>query len=242
MIRPKSTFKPSLVYATALLALLALSYNLARLWPASGSWLSMLIICIHIVAPLYLIDTNKLNPRDFNLYAYNLESLIDKILPASRLQSHVDYPGLKQELRSSMWLLVAIVVPYIIGYYLFYWRRAQISHQEISFVLTLPPLWGFTFLTQIFAVALPEEFFYRGFLQSSLQQKWPLGLAVIITNVFFALGHFVGNLDPTRLLTFFPGLIFSCLVWRFRSLVSAILFHAVFNMVGHILALSIIFK
>ncbi len=124
-----------------------------------------------------------------------------------------------------------ILVPYIIGYYLFYWQRAENNSQEISFVLTLPPLWGFTFLTQIFAVALPEEFFYRGFLQSSLQQKWPARFAIIITNIFFALGHFVGNLDPTRLLTFFPGLIFSWLVWRYRSLVSAILFHAVFNMV-----------
>ncbi len=44
------------------------------------------IICIHIVAPLYIIDLNKLNPRDFNLYAYNLESLLDKILPARRLE------------------------------------------------------------------------------------------------------------------------------------------------------------
>lgn len=242
MIKTRETFNQSLIYAIVLLALLAVCYHLARLWPASSSWLSMIIICLHIVAPLYVIDRNKLNPRDFNLYAYNLESLIDKIVPKRGLTSHVDYAGLKQELRSALVLLIFILVSYIITYYLFYWQQAQLHNLSINFVLTLPPLWGFTFLTQIFAVALPEEFFYRGFLQSSLQQKWPAGFSIIITNIFFALGHFVGNLDPTRLLTFFPGLIFSWLVYRYRSLVSAILFHAVFNMVAHVLALSVILK
>lgn len=234
--------KTSLVYASALLLLLALSYHIARVWPASGSWLSMIIICLHITAPLYAIDKNKLKPRDFNLYAYNLESLLDKLLPSGRAESSPRYAGLKHELISSSKLLVLILVPYIICYYLFYSYKAHEHGQEISFSLTLPSLWGFTFLTQIFAVALPEEFFYRGFLQSSLQQKYRASVAIIITNIFFALGHFVGNLDPSRLLTFFPGLVFSWLVYRYRSLVSAILFHAVFNMVGHVLALSVILK
>lgn len=234
-------FKISLVYASVLLALLALSYQITRFWPASGSWLSMIIICLHIAAPIYAIDKHKLRTRDFNLYAYNLESLLDTLL-AIRPASHPRYESLWRELLSSTKLLVFILVPYIICYYLFYSYRSHESGQEISFVLTFPPLWGFTLLTQIFAVALPEEFFYRGFLQSSLQIKLSPIVAIIITNIFFALGHFVGNLDPSRLLTFFPGLVFSWLVYRYHSLVSAILFHAVFNIVAHVLALSVIFK
>jgi membrane protease YdiL (CAAX protease family) len=242
MIKNTATFKLSMIYASSLLVLLALCYNLARFWPASGSWLSTIIICLHIALPIYIIDRYKLKPRDFNLYAYNLESLLDKILPTRHKAQSPDYAGLKHELYSSLKLLVAILVPYSLCYYFFYWLSAQNKTQEISFVLTFPAWWGYTLLTQIFAVALPEEFFYRGFLQSSLQQKLPLSPAIIITNLFFALGHFVGNLDPSRLLTFFPGLVFSWLAYRYRSLFSAILFHAIFNIVSQVLALSVVLK
>jgi membrane protease YdiL (CAAX protease family) len=234
--------KISLIYASVLLVLLGLAYHISHLWPAAGSWLSIIIICVHILAPLYIIDKKRLIPRDFNLYAYNLESLLDKLISSRRAKICVDYAGLKRELCSSAKYLFAILVPYIICYYFFYWQKAHSSNQEISFVLTFPPLWGFMFLTQIFAVALPEEFFYRGFLQSSLQEKLSPVTSIIITNIFFALGHFVGNIDPARLLTFFPGLVFSWLVYKYKSLVSAVVFHAVFNMVAFVLSLSIALK
>ena len=163
-------------------------------------------------------------------------------MPPRRSESSPDYRGFIHELLSSLKFLVVILVFYISFYYLFYYYKSVSNNQEISFVLTFPSWWGFGFLTQIFAVALPEEFFYRGFLQSSLQQKYSASVAIIITNVFFALGHFVGNLDPSRLLTFFPGLIFSWLVYHYRSLVSAIFFHAAFNIVAQILVLSLVLK
>lgn len=240
MIKSVSLFKISSLFSLALLVILAGSYNLSAVWPASSFWTTLIIICLHIAIPLWVIDRFALSPLDFNLYAYNLESLLDRLLPTQRPVPDPDYAGIKKELSQSMAFLVIILFFYIICYYFFYEFKASSNNLRLEFSLRFPPFWASFLLTQIFAVALPEEFFYRGFLQSSLQHKFSPGLAIIITNIIFAIGHFVGNLEPTRLLTFFPGLIFSILVYRYKSLLSAILFHAFFNLVGQILALSLV--
>ena len=66
--------------------------------------------------------------------------------------------------------------------------------------------------THLFGVALPEETFYRGFLLTVFQSVWVptttvfgvrFGKAAIITNLFFALGHFIGEWNPLRFGPFF---------------------------------------
>ena len=102
--------------------------------------------------------------------------------------------------------------------------------------LFFPPfLWGFgfwngledwpawnppeTFLSfcaaQIIVVAIPEEAFFRGFVQTDLQRHFnrddPARLhvgALLLQAALFALVHFVVDLNPARLAVFFPGLLF----------------------------------
>jgi membrane protease YdiL (CAAX protease family) len=84
-------------------------------------------------------------------------------------------------------------------------------------------------------------------LQSAFLHKWPnrsyffglpIGRAIIFSNMIFALAHVVSSHSPVRLLTFFPGLIFAYLVYKNKSLLSAILFHAACNLLGQILYAS----
>jgi membrane protease YdiL (CAAX protease family) len=236
-------FAASWVLSIFLLVVLSLSYQLAHLWPSSNSVLALIFICLHIGIPLYILERFKINARYFNLYAYDLESIFDKLLtlayPSYPDTTKIDYVGIKHELKSSLPLLIAILVPYTSAYYILFSYKAWESGQSVAYTLTFPSLWVYELFTQIFTIALPEEFFYRGFLQSSLLQKWTPTQAIITTNIIFAFGHFVGNFDLPRLLTFFPGLIFSLCVYRYRSLLSAILFHAIFNIFGQILFLSI---
>ncbi len=110
---------------------------------------------------------------------------------------------------------------------------------------------GREILTQLIVIGLPEELFYRGFLQGVFVRTWvpktfilglPVGRAIMLTNVIFAFAHVVGGFSPVRLLTFFPGLLFSWLVFKRHNLLSAIIFHAACNILGQILYASWFFK
>jgi hypothetical protein len=103
----------------------------------------------------------------------------------------------------------------------------------------LPPdLWS-TILTQVVVVALPEELFFRGYLHGRLEAAFPprrrlwgggLGKALLISSAMFAVAHVVTNTDPTRLATFFPGLLFGWLRSATGSIVAGTILHASSNL------------
>lgn len=94
-------------------------------------------------------------------------------------------------------------------------------------------------LVQLLVVALPEEMLYRGFVQTSWARTAPgrgvtvlgarLGAGFVWTQVLFALGHLV-VLQPWRLATFFPGLLFGWLRERTGGLPAPVVFHALSNL------------
>jgi len=105
------------------------------------------------------------------------------------------------------------------------------------------PLWQLV-LTHLVAVALPEELLYRGFVQQRLGQVFrgrvrvlgtAVGWAVPVTAAVFALGHFMTDMRPDRLATFFPALVFGWLKERRGSLLAPVLFHAACNVFSDIL-------
>jgi uncharacterized protein len=98
--------------------------------------------------------------------------------------------------------------------------------------------------THALGVALPEETFYRGYFMPRLQERWrplrrylgaPLGRAALVTATLFALGHFLGEWNPLRLGPFFPALVFAWQRNRTGSVVGAVTFHALCNILGEIL-------
>ncbi|MBR4984143.1 MAG: CPBP family intramembrane metalloprotease [Proteobacteria bacterium] len=89
---------------------------------------------------------------------------------------------------------------------------------------------------QILCVALPEEFFYRGYLQTAFlkhlsdrKARFAPALAIVLASICFALVHLPSG-GPARLLTFFPGLLFGFLRYRSGGLLGAIFCHAMCNM------------
>ena len=100
---------------------------------------------------------------------------------------------------------------------------------------------------ELFAIALPEEVFHRGYLMSALEERWPprrrilgapLGLAAVVASLAFAVGHLVGMAEAARLATFFPALVFSWLWRRSGSLWAPALFHAAANLLMAVLIAS----
>ena len=96
-------------------------------------------------------------------------------------------------------------------------------------------------LGEIFYVGLPEEFFYRGYIQGVLRKYvdkkrimlfgCPLTMSILITSILFAIGHFVIDFNPARFSVFFPALLFGCLKERRNDLTASTLFHATSNIV-----------
>ena len=92
---------------------------------------------------------------------------------------------------------------------------------------------------QLLIVALPEEAFYRGYLQTRLDDAWPararifgatLGPSLLATSAVFALGHYATIPDPARLAVFFPSLVFGWLRARTGGVGAPALFHALCNL------------
>jgi uncharacterized protein len=97
---------------------------------------------------------------------------------------------------------------------------------------------------QLVIIALPEEAFYRGYLQSRLDDALPwktrilgadVGPALIVTSLVFALGHFATIREPARLAVFFPSLVFGWLRARTNGIGAGVTFHASCNIFSELL-------
>ena len=100
-------------------------------------------------------------------------------------------------------------------------------------------------LMHILLVGVPEEAFYRGYLQSAFEKRFPsqwkifggkFGWAIVFTSVLFALGHFLIEFDPNRLIVFFPSLLFGWMKTRVKSIGSIAVFHGLCNVLLDILS------
>jgi uncharacterized protein len=100
-------------------------------------------------------------------------------------------------------------------------------------------------LGHLLAVALPEEAFFRGYLQRSLLRRltpsdpserapargWQSeAQAIVISSAIFALGHFLTIPHPARLAVFFPSLAFGALRSTTRGIGASVFFHTLCNL------------
>jgi membrane protease YdiL (CAAX protease family) len=105
--------------------------------------------------------------------------------------------------------------------------------------LRFPAKFPLAILVQLLVVALPEELFYRGWMQTTWAATGPgrrvrvlgadLGRGFLATQVLFATGHLV-VFQVWRLGTFFPGLLFGWLRERTGNLAAPIFLHALSNL------------
>ncbi len=93
-------------------------------------------------------------------------------------------------------------------------------------------------LYQFLYVAVAEEVFFRGYLQSNILRltntmKWRCELrnwvSIVLSAACFAGAHIIVQGQAASALTFLPGLILGWLFIRTRSLLAPILFHGLAN-------------
>jgi len=138
-----------------------------------------------------------------------------------------------------LWALRAAAVffaPLVFLSPLFWERCMGATLQPFSFAW--PEGYPEVALSHLAVVALPEEFFYRGYLMGRLDDifRGRIGLlgarvggGLLIQAALFALGHFLMDLNPSRLAVFFPALAFGWLRARTGGIAAPVLFHAASN-------------
>jgi membrane protease YdiL (CAAX protease family) len=87
-------------------------------------------------------------------------------------------------------------------------------------------------LVATFIAPICEEIFFRGFLFMGLKRGMPIGWAIVISALLFAIAHG----DPGSFIILFAiGLALAFLRWRTQSLWPAVLLHTVNNGLGALL-------
>ena len=138
-------------------------------------------------------------------------------------------------------VLTAVFVPYVIGHYAF--ARWVLGG---TFDFRLPAGLVTSALEQIVYIALPEEMFFRGYLQTQFDLVYgrpyrilgaECGVGLVVAAAVFAACH-VFHGGPARLIVFFPGVLYGWLRERTGTIAVPGLYHAVSNVLMEVMLAS----
>lgn len=158
------------------------------------------------------------------------------------LPGRIDRGRLGRSVASAvLWALLFCAITFVPFY--FGWRTFWHPRGTFNLHATLGDTANEVF-GQLVIIALPEEAFYRGYLQSRLDEALPqrinvfgarIGPAILVTSIIFALGHFATIREPARLAVFFPSLLFGWLRARTGGIGAGLTFHAACNVFSELL-------
>jgi membrane protease YdiL (CAAX protease family) len=141
--------------------------------------------------------------------------------------------GFGRSVLTGLVISVLILIPYFIVYTLWFGKP----------VLNHPGWWGTAkwlrmAFFQVCFTALPEEFFFRGYLQTRLNQilgkPWcflgvSVGWGLVLTALIFMLFHLLFSFNLWNLGVFFPALVMGWLKDKTGSITAPTVFHALSN-------------
>lgn len=192
-------------------ALLLLILKLGQLF-ISPKWISLLVPVLLLYLPFAILAVQK-KPIDF-----------------------IDRSFRQFWLGLAAFLITVLIVfpPYMLAAH--YWM-IHVFHFDAFNAAPIKTLWD-PLPYQILAVAIPEEFYFRGYLQPLMNKIWKpkwrlfganLGWGWIITALVFAFAHSIIQLQWWHFSIFFPALLFGYLKEKTGSITAPILFHAFSN-------------
>ncbi|MGC6508241.1 MAG: myxosortase family intramembrane protease [Myxococcota bacterium] len=180
-------------------------------------WILGLVPLLFIYAPVWLCKYRKADS-----WSYHLS------IPAFR-----DFGSWWAAAKLNFWMNMAIwpwFIPlyHVYNTHLFGKTPMGILPQDLVLIVAY----------QFFFVAIPEEFFYRGYFQTRLNEIFPrrflifgvpMGWGAVWASLYFAFGHSLVQFQWWHFATFFPGLIFAWMREKRNGVLSGAMFHACCN-------------
>lgn len=207
----RAILEVSLVFSAVIGVCKILDHLRSVPWVARHDLVALGAACLFLYVPLAVLHTGKRKPQDFG----------------------ITLSGFWTSLRMTSVFSVLFLPPFFLLYSLY---RTVWFHGSLH--LTIPPDWTLLLAYHLLCVALPEEVFYRGYMQSRLNMALPgrirlfsasVGFGWFYTAFLFAFGHFLITHHVERWATLLPGLLFGWLRERTGSIVAPTLFHAICN-------------
>jgi membrane protease YdiL (CAAX protease family) len=108
----------------------------------------------------------------------------------------------------------------------------------LQFEMKMPVGLMHLLLVEVFAIAIPEELFFRGTVQEGFDKAWgtrwklfgiEFGWGLFLASALFAIGHIFYQ-GPRGLLTALPGLGFGLLYEKRQSVAGPVVFHVACNL------------
>jgi|GEM_PF-1566477 len=149
----------------------------------------------------------------------------------------LDTDSVIKDLRAIFIVLFVIFPAFVVANHLY---QSIVLHHRFVFVFREKIF--FNTIHHLLMVAIPEEIFFRGFVQSQMEKVYDqksylrfISLSNLMTSVFFALGHFFINPHIDRLAVFFPSLLFGYLREVRGNIYPSIAIHWLSNLIMYIL-------
>jgi len=220
------------VWRPLLAALITTAVVTAVSWLAPEKYAATLVGLVFLAATWWLV----LRKDEFTIRRHGMSvgGLLEPLALDPRRMG-------RDGLRALVYVLVlcAIVFPLFAVGYVLWW------HPRAHFVLR-PPTSIFDEVTgQLLVIALPEEAFFRGYLQTALDDAWTpklkvlgakVGPGLLVASAIFAVGHLLTTPHPARLAVFFPALLFGWLRAKTGGVGAGVVFHAACNIFSATLA------
>jgi len=212
MSAARQPIREAMIAAFAVIAVLAVLSVLAAVNVLAESLYSAMIPLIFFWVPMGVLLARQRPLGEYGLRTDNLVGAVGAALA-----------------------IAVVVLPlFTMGYWLFW---GVLVGRDITWHLGSKFLWQIPI--QFLVVAIPEELFFRGYLQTLLAKGWRgrklpfVGTdapAIITASVLFALTHVATNPHPARLGVFFPALLFGALRSYTGSIAAPVLLHALANL------------
>lgn len=178
----------------------------------TGFYPHFLIPFLLLYLPFFLIRKEKRDLKDFGLEPRNW-----------------GFDDLTLVLKAS----VTVLLPYVFLQQLLVGGARQQQLMSLEKIFSL-------ILIELFLVSLPEEVFFRGYLQTHLENIFSkrfhflgtrFGFGLILTAALFVLSHFLFTRRLFSLAVFFPALVFGWLKERTGKVLAPAVFHALANII-----------
>ncbi|MEZ4320231.1 MAG: type II CAAX endopeptidase family protein [Myxococcota bacterium] len=135
-----------------------------------------------------------------------------------------------EALKLNAMIIGVVAVPFVVLYH--FWQT-RVFGFEFEGTLPSQPLMLIGY--HLFFVAIPEEMFYRGYMQSRFDELWEprwnvlgakLGPGLLVTCVLFAFGHSIVQVQWWHFAIIVPSLAFGWLRTRTDNIIAGAFFHA----------------